>query len=372
MEKLLMKLTIVVLFFSMFVLESNAQPRADREAQLISQTGTLSVMPLYQRWSMDSVAFAEASSIVSLYYPVSREASVSLRGAFGSTSGDISSLGGVADMELSGTYHLESANLVFNLGIGIPSGKKELTADEFGTSLVLANTLFRFQIPHFGEGVRLSPGVLWALPMSEDVVLGFGLTYQYRGRFEPLQNFGKYDPGDEVSATAGFEVRIGDASSLSGDVIYTHYGVDKLNDADFFSAGDKILSVLQYRTFFDLDELLIHGTYRTRAKPDVALGRILTPLKDRLEPALGELFVSYTSEFSKNFSAQFSLEGRFFESTAVPFSGFTLVEVGVQPTFVLADGISLPLRLKYVYGNVTSTSGALSGIEAGVGLVLSY
>ena len=43
-------------------------------------------------------------------------------------------------------------SLVFSLGANLPSGKSELTREEFQTSIVLSRNFFPFHVPSFGQG----------------------------------------------------------------------------------------------------------------------------------------------------------------------------------------------------------------------------
>lgn len=364
-----MKTRIVTLLIVACAHHATAQLQLDQTADIISQGGTVSVMPLYQRWSLQNAAFSEASSVLTLYQPLGRSASVSLRGAYGSASGDITSLSGLADMELTGNYYIESADLILGLGVGLPSGKKKLTRNEFLTTLLISNNVFRLQVPHFGEGLRIAPSIVWALPVTDVLVVGLGASFQYRGAFSPLENFGSYDPGEEVSGTIGFDARVSETASIAGDVVYTHYGKDKVDGLEVFAPGAKVMAVAQYTATFDHDELAVMTTYRTRAKPDVAVGNLLTPLKDRIEPNQGEIKAGYTFRFSDEFAANISVEGRFFEKTSAPFSGMTLLGVGIVPEYSPGGNVAIPLRLQYFRG---TGNGTMSGIEAGLGISVSY
>lgn len=366
-----MKLKIIFFVVLACVVEALSQPRTQQEENVVSQRGSLQILPLYQRWTLDNAAFSQASSVLSLYQPVMRDANVSMRGSFGSASGDITSLSGLADVQLSGNYYLESANLVFSLGVGIPSGKKKLTPTEFLTSMLLTNNVFRLQVPHFGTGFNFAPGLVWAIPVNDDFVLGLGATYQYRGSFSPLEGFGSYDPGDEVSGTVGLDIRIDETSSLSADVIYTYYNKDKVDGLQIFAPGGKVLAALQYKKYFNLDELFFLVTFRTKAKADIAIGNLLQPLNTRVEPNQGEVLAAYTVHFNKQIAMQFLVEGRFFQQTTAPLSGFNLFGIGIMPEFFLSESVAIPLRIKYVYGK-SKTNGKLSGIEAGLGVVVQY
>lgn len=359
---------IRTIIFFLAVTQAWAQPQTEGDADVVSQRGSFSLMPVYQHWSLDSIKVSEASALVSFYQPISRQASISLRGAFASASGDVTSLSGATDMQLAGNYYVESANMMFSLGLGIPVGKKKLTADEFITSILLASNTFRFNVSQFGTGFNLSPGVVWALPVSDDIVLGLGATYQYRGPFQPLEDLGTFDPGDEISGTAGIDLRLSETSSISADIVYTHIGKDLLEGDEIYISGDKIFAAMQYKKYFEFNSLFVGATFRSKAKSEVALGKFLAP---RLEPDQVEILGAYTARFSDALSMQFSLEGRFFQETSIPFSGYNMVGAGLMPEFSVSESVTIPVRLKFTSGKGKS-NGTITGFEAGLGVVLNY
>ncbi len=348
-----------------------AQLAGQDEDDVIGQRGVLQITPLFQRWSLDSAAVSESSAGLFLYHPLSRVASVSLYGSFAATGGDVTGLSGMTDVQLSGNYYLERAGLVFGLTIGVPSGRKKLSLGEFQTSAVLAENVFRFQVPNFGSGFNVSPSVTWAIPVSDDLVLGLGAAFQYRGEYTPIENAGTFKPGNEILGTFGLDVRLAEVSSIAFDVVYTRYGKDKLNGVDVFASGAKIRAAAQFKTSFDRNDLLVLATFRSKGKAEAGFGGSLSPLQQRLTPNQGELLVAFTVRFTPRFSTQFQAEGRFFEKTPSFFSGYTLVGLGAVPELALSDDVTLPLRLRYLYG--TAENGrTLNGLEAGLGLVMRY
>ncbi len=359
---------ILAVIFLLTVAETWAQPQTDTDGDVISQRGSFRLMPLYQNWSLDSMKVSEASVSLSMYQPVSRQAAITLRGAFGSASGDIASLSGATDLQLAGSYYLESANMMFSLGLGLPIGKKKLTTDEFITSILLASNTFRFNVSQFGTGFNITPGVVWALPVGDDVVLGLGATYQYRGTFQPLEDSGTFDPGDEISGTGGIELKLNETSSISADVVYTHIGKDLLEGDEIYISGDKILAAIQFKKYFEFNSLFVGATFRSKAKSEVALGKFLSP---RMEPDQLEILGGYTARFSDALSMQFLLEGRFFQETSIAFSGYNMIGVGVMPEFSVSQSVSIPLRLKFTSGKRKS-NGTITGFEAGLGIAISY
>ena len=359
---------ILTLLFVFAVTQASSQPQSDTDADVVSQRGSFRLMPLYQNWSLDSVKVSEASVALSLYQPLSRQAAVTLRGAFASASGDITSLSGATALQLGGSYYVESAHMMFGLGLGIPVGKKKMKTDEFITSILLASNTLRFNVSQFGTGFNITPGVVWALPVGEDVVLGLGATYQYRGTFQPLEDLGTFDPGDEISGTAGIELRLNETSSIAADLVYTHIGKDLLEGNEIYVSGDKLVAALQYKKYFEFNSLFIGATFRSKAKSEVALGNFLAP---RFEPDQMEILGAYTVRFSDALSTQFSLEGRFFQETSIAFSGYNLFGVGVMPEFSVSESVTIPVRLKFTSGKGKS-NGTITGFEAGLGIVISY
>lgn len=341
------------------------------DGNVVSQRGMFLISPVFQRWSLNNGTISEASAVLTLYHPLSRAASLSLRGSFAATGGDPAKLSGLNDLQLAGSYYWEQANLIFSLGVSAPTGKKNLTLGEFQTSSVIAENVFRFQVPNFGAGLNISPSIMWALPLGESVVMGLGTSMQYRGEYTPIENAGTFKPGIEVLGTIGFDVRMGETSTFALDVAYARYGKDKLGGVEVFSSGNKVRAVAQFKTYFERDELVVLATYRSKGKAEAGFAGALSPLNQRLTPNQGELMVAYATRLGERLAARFSLEGRFFESTPSPYSGYTLVGIGASPEVVLSDDAALPIRLRYFYG--TADGGrTLKGFEFGVGLALRY
>lgn len=93
---------------------------------------------------------------------------MTLRGSQATASGDnIQTINGITDTQLSFSYHFEPVNLIFNLGLNLPSGKKRFTSEEFQTSSLISTNIFNFKVPGFGQGLNISPGLTWAFPVNE-------------------------------------------------------------------------------------------------------------------------------------------------------------------------------------------------------------
>jgi hypothetical protein len=358
--------TVRFLVLSLLFISTEAFSQSD--AYIIGQQASLSIAPLYQSWSLkNDKDFAELGSTVFLYYPVGREWSFSLRAAPASASGDVTSLGGFTDTQIGLAYHIEKPDIVFTARVGLPTGKKELTQDEFETSILLSNSIFNLQAPNFGQGLNVNPGVVWAFPVSEDVVLGLGATYQYRGKFKPLQGYGDYDPGDELLVTGGIDMRTAEATTLSCEIDFTTYGRDTFEGEEVFASGNRVVANVQFSKFFGGDELRLLVRYRARGENRIGVGKLLVPEAAKVEPNQLELGSSYNMGLSEFVGVKFLFEARFYENKGTTLSGAKLFGFGVNPEVKLASNLALPASFIFRTGTLNGDK-TITGVEAGLGI----
>ena len=345
---------------------------AQEDGEIINQQASVSMVPMFQQWTSGGVTlFSEVSSTLTWYQPLTREASVSLRTSYAAASGNVTSLQSLNDVQLNLNYYFEPADMVFGLGLNLPSGKKKLTQGEFETSYLISNSLFRLQVPHYGTGFNISPTVSWAVPVSDRVVVGVGAMYFYRGSFDPVIALTNYDPADEITLSAGCDVRLDPVSTVSFDAVFTIFGKDKVNNVEVFAPGRKLLGGVRFKRYLGFDELSFSAVARFRSNTEVRIGNVLLPNQERVEPNQLELGGFYAAKLTNIFVLRFLLEGRFFEESSDPLSGAVLGMVGVGPEFSVSGSIKIPVLLKYTFGNVKGNT-SVSGLDAGVGITFTY
>jgi len=333
------------------------------------------VMPVYQRWSQGKGnEFAQFSVPIYARLMFGKKLSLALRGGQATTSGDnAQKLSGVTDTQLSFFY--STANFIFNLGLNFPSGKRALTYPEFLTTALLSLNHYNFQTPSYGQGFNAAPGFTWAWPVSEKLALGLGATYQYKGRFKPLTLIDKYDPGDEILLTGGLDWKMGETAKFSVDVISTFYRKDKIDTAVVFAAGQRFVTHAQFRQNFGYDELWLFARYLSRGKNSLAVGGALLPEDKKSAPDQFEVNAYYFHRFNRGFASGLLVEGRYFTKppaiTLLSSAGINMFGVGVMPEFSLTRGFRIPLRVKYLFGNVPGGQ-KISGLEAGAGMAVSF
>jgi hypothetical protein len=279
----------------------------------------------------------------------------------------VATLSGFSDARLGLNYRgtLGQSSYVLSLGVNVPSGKDELTDAEFRTSYVLSQDYLRFQVPHFGQGFNLSPGLTLAFPLSDRLVVGAGMTYQVLGSYRPASSLlSDYDPGNELLLTGGLDYRLTPETSFSADLTYTLYGVDTLGEEEVFAAGNKVVLSAQLRRRTGFDEIWLFGRYRTRAKNEVALAGLLIEETAKTLPNQADLMGYYRFRLAPRVQLSLLAEARFVEAT--PFrEAATIGGAGVAPAFALSDGMEVPLRLLYSFGGLT-------GLEVACGLTLHF
>ena len=335
---------------------------------IVGQKGYLKIMPVYQQWSIESnYDISEISFPTMVYYPVNRQFSLSLRGNQAIIGGDVNELSGLTDTQLSGSYHLENANLVINLGLNVPSGKKELTVNEFLTSSQIAFSYFNFQVPGFGQGFNISPGVSWAAPVSDNLVLGLGATYQLKGGFKPLDGMvDDYNPGDEILITGGFDIKLAPTTTFAADVIYTTYGEDEMGSQTVFGSGAKIMVSGMLRSYQRYNELFLLARYRSKAKNSYYIGGVFQEEAEKTIPNHLEIIGYYKLRAGNQLYVSILGESRTFFETNI-FPGLNIIGFGVSPEYSPSKNLKIPFRFKYFFGEFKGGT-SISGIEAGVGV----
>ncbi|HMB91885.1 MAG TPA: hypothetical protein VKP65_13615 [Rhodothermales bacterium] len=361
-----MKRTLFILLLLGLTLPSFAQ---EGSMYLSSQRQPIrvSVNALYQTYERDSLQVSEVSVPVSILVPIGQKVAFSLQAGQASATGDnLESLSGVSDVQagLSFLQKIGSSSLVLSLGANLPSGKRELTEQEFQTSLLLSQHFYDFRIPGFGQGFNVAPGFVWAFPMSETVVLGLGASYQYKGAYRPLAEMPEdYDPGDEIIITGGLDIKAAPTTNLSADVTYTTYTSDKLGEEEVFAVGDRLVATGQVLTYFGVNELRVVGRYRGQSESSLPAGAGGTDEALRTLPAQGLIRLAYRQALGNMVWVGLLGQARLYDETSL-FEKASLFDAGLLPEVAVSPSVRLQSRFIYTFGD-------FSGFEVGGGLVLS-
>ncbi len=330
------------------------------------QPTQVTIFPVYQQYDDDGVKISEFSVPVVAFFPLKRNLGVSLHVSQANASADgFESLSGLTDVQLAASYfrRVGEGSVVLNLGLNLPSGKQDLTDEEFNTLLLVSRNVFDFRVPGFGRGLGIAPSITWAQPLSERFVVGVGVSFQYRASFDPVEGLaGSFDPGEEVLLTGGFNARVGAGASLSGDVSVTLYGTDTLGDVDVFEAGAKTVVTAQYRQTRGFNVLWLLARYRTRAEGSL-IENGTTLDAGKLNPDQFELRGQYRYRVHQGLYVGAHAQARLLDE-ALNVEKTNLLGAGVSAEFTVSPQVRVPLRFTYVFGDLT-------GLETGVGLIIN-
>ena len=153
-------------------------------------------------------------------------------------------LEGFGDMRFKLTHVLPNGLLVL-LGVNFPtSDKSELDDRETLVSNALYEESLDFRAGRLGGGWGFDIGTAYARTLA-GVTLGAGINYLYKGRYhkgsytcgfdDPTGTL-KYDPGDELNITGGFNLG-SEMLQWRSDFIYTIHTKEKFGGHDCFKQG---------------------------------------------------------------------------------------------------------------------------------------
>jgi hypothetical protein len=346
-----------------FLISAASLVHAQNERYLISQAPRLRAETVFQRWSIDtSLSIWEFSTPVEFYYPFNRQSSMAVNAGFATAGGEnVEPLTGLSDAQVSFNYQPGMNNLVFNLGVNLPVGKREMPHDEYNTMAALSLYMFRFRIPVLSQGFGFSPGMTYALPLGEKAVLGFGAAYQLKSAYEPV---------DEVILTGGVDVQLGEADNLSGDLLFAHYSADKVKGDEIYHAGNKIILVLNYQKAIGQNALLVSALYRNRAKNRIYILADSTEEADQLQPNEIEIMGMYRMFISNRISWKGSADMRILLKTG-DLPNANVFELGIGPEWTASPKLLYTGNFKLALCKIKDVK-TLTGIGLNAGIVYRF
>ena len=318
---------------------------------------------VYQQYADADRRLSQITFPVSAFIPFTRNLAFSFYTNPAMVSGEaVTSIEGLSDAQAALSYYQEigQGSIVVSVSSNLPSGKRELTEAEFATTALVSQDFYGFNVPVFGQGLNISPGITLAYPFSENVVAGVGFSYQLKGSFKPVENMVEsFTPGDEMMITGGLDFKVADTWALSTNVSYMIYQADELGAVSVFESGDQTLVALQLLGNMGDNQLRLIARYRTKAKSLLPAGGLIVTAP-RTIPEQMQLLGSYTLTIQKNLSAAIIGRVRHYESTDF-FSSKTLFDLGASPEVAFSESVSAVMRFVYTFGS-------FPGVEIGGGL----
>lgn len=322
---------------------------------------------VFQQYADEDRRLSQLTFPVSAFIPFTRNLAFSLYTNPTLISGEaVTSLEGLSDAQVALSFYQEigEGSIVVSLGSNVPSGKRELTEDEFATTALVSQDFYGFYVPVLGQGLNISPGITVAYPLGDNVVGGVGFSYQLKGSFKPVVNMiDSFTPGNEMMITGGFDFRLADSWALSTNVSYVMYQADELGSTSVFESGAQTVAVLQVLgNVGGSNQMRVIARYRTKAKSTLPAGDqfITAP---RTIPEQFQVLGSYTLSIQENLNASLIGRVRHYQDTDF-FATKTLFDVGASPEVAFSESVSAVMRFVYTFGS-------FPGVEIGGGLAFS-
>ena len=155
----------------------------------------------------------------------------------------VSEISGLADTKLKAYGYAWDDQLVFSLGVNIPTGITALTDEQVKAVQAVSPNVLGFRMRNYGNGTDLDLAVSLGHDLGRGWTVGGGVSYLLKGEYD-LDTSTVYGPGNEFALTAGADWRRG-RLLLSLDTLFRNFGEDTLGDAGTFSDGNQLETTLR-------------------------------------------------------------------------------------------------------------------------------
>ena len=198
---------------------------AGATARTISQLGVpfAVIVPFGDRFTLD----------LSSSYASSR---VTAPGAAAST------IAGLTDAQLRGSYTLRDNTAVVTLGLNLPSGQYQVPDGEQLAAGQIANDFLIYPVTSMGNGLAATGGFGFAQALGA-WNLGVGASFRYSTAFDAYQvqtSVLRFTPGNEARMRVGLDRPVRDGS-FDVSLTYSRFGKDQA-DSTSFATGDRALA----------------------------------------------------------------------------------------------------------------------------------
>jgi hypothetical protein len=158
-----------------------------------------------------------------------------------------SSISGLTDTQVRGSYVLANDLIVLTAGVNIPTGQSTIPESKLIAASLIGSDFLAFPISNMGTGFGGTGGIALARPVG-DWNLGVGVSVRRSAGYDPFDAAGVaetvYQPGNEYRARIGVDRAIGTGRAMVG-VTYSAFGDDRLSGSAY-NTGDRYLTQAGY------------------------------------------------------------------------------------------------------------------------------
>ena len=347
---------------SLFAQQTNLYVGSENRPIRIT-TGTV-----YQQYADEDRQLSQVAFPISVFVPVVRNLGFSVMTTpvlIEADADSLASVSGINDTQAALSYfqNIGAGSVVLSMTANLPSGKKELTVEEFNTMALVSQDFYNFGVSVLGQGFNLSPGLTIAYPVNDNVAIGIGASYQMKGGFKPVLNTDStFTPGDELLITGGVDVRVGRAWALSSNVSYITYQEDLSGNTSIFESGDQVFVSMQLLGNIGTNQLRLLARYRSKAKSLLPVGNNVATAP-RTVPEQIHFAGTYRIQIQDGLQATILGRVGHYNETDF-FSAKTRFDVGAVQQYAFTEVIGANFRFIYTFGS-------FPGVEVGGGLVVT-
>ena len=158
-----------------------------------------------------------------------------------------SSISGLTDTQVRGSYAFANDFIVLTAGINIPTGQSTVAESQLVAASLIGSDFLAFPISNMGTGFGGTGGIALARPVGE-WNLGVGVSVRRSAGYDPFDASGVaetvYQPGNEYRARIGVDRAVGTGRAMVG-VTYSAFGDDRLSGSAY-NTGDRYLAQASY------------------------------------------------------------------------------------------------------------------------------
>jgi hypothetical protein len=355
--------TLAVCLLLILPLSAESQAWAQTPPSLTSQQPPIrvTVEPVYQSVTDGDQTVSQWSTRMIAVVPVLRTLQFNLQtSAAGLDGSGVNTLQGVDDVSLGVMYAraLPLGSIVASTDVSLPTGKRELTAGEWQTAIFASQNVYDFRVSGYGQGLNVEPRITWAVPATDNIMLGIGASYHYRGAYMPTTTLaGDYDPGDEIEVFGGGDLRVGDHNAVSADLSFTRFGTDTVDGRRQYEARYKVAGTLRYLYQQSFSSVRVIGRLQHWPESRVfvsslGVGANAVSSDQQVVPSEWSLRATGSTRVVRWLDLRGTLAGHRFNETAV--QDMTMVGTArLHPTFHLPGDVYLTPSVGYSLGGIT-------------------
>jgi hypothetical protein len=341
----------------------------------LQERGFATIGAGYQSWEQENgKPIQQIVTPISVFYPVNDQFFFNISNTPVSSTFDSLTMSGASDTWIKTTYVTENERMMFNVGLGVPTGKTRLSQEQFYLTRMLSEQALRYRVPVYGQGISVKAGVGIAHPINQNTITGFGINYIYKAPYELLNvDSTEFDPGNEINIIAGVNTKVGRKGTLSFDAVYTLYETDFFNGKELVDAGSKIILSASLMFPTKRGPLFAALKYRQRGKNQFyAYQNMAAYSKQSIGDQID--FNAYW-QFHKwtQGSVAFMVDAREYSTNEDNVGGATLYGGGLRVQQALSLQTVLQVQAKYLTGTLFYTNEiSISGFDVLARLFIYY